>query len=167
LRHRTNSKLGPTRNTAFAYASAPYILCLDADNLLEPTCVENCLEVIKATGAAAAYPLIQQFGDSDGLMGGLPWEAARFRFGNYIDAMALIRKSAWSAVGGYGIRNGWEDYDLWLKFIARGLWAAPVPKVLARYRVHNRSMLRMETETLHVNLSLRDTMRRDHPWLEL
>jgi hypothetical protein len=69
------------------------------------------LAALSDSGAAYAYPVIQEFGGCSGLMGTAPYHPSRFAGGNYIDAMALIAKSAWSAVGGYAeMRSGWEDY---------------------------------------------------------
>ncbi len=63
---------------------------------------------------------------------------------NYIDALALIRRSLLDEVGGFetDIRlYGWEDYDLWCKFAERGLHAAHVREIVARYRVASGSMI--------------------------
>jgi hypothetical protein len=77
-----------------------------------------------------AYPILQQFGEGIGKMGLLEWMPAQFANGNNIDAMALIRKSAWQAVGGYqSMRpNGWEDYDFWCKFVEKGFWESAFPR---------------------------------------
>ena len=47
--------------------------------------------------------------------------------------MALIRKSAWERVGGYALFEveGWEDYDLWCKFIEEGFEAVFARKFFA------------------------------------
>ena len=49
-----------------------------------------------------------------------------------IDAMALIAKWAWAAVGGYAhIPYGWEDYDFWCRCVEHGLWGQQIPEILA------------------------------------
>ena len=74
-------------------------MTLDADNKLLPDCVQRCLERLRTTGAAVAYPTIRTFGDVERTISDREWSAAQFACGNYVDAMALIRKSAWAAVG--------------------------------------------------------------------
>jgi glycosyltransferase involved in cell wall biosynthesis len=170
LQNHTNSGLGLTRNVGFSFSEARFILPLDADNKLCPACLQRCLEAIERSGAAVAYPTIQQFGDGNYLMGQWEWAPARFICGNYIDAMALIRKAAWAAVGGYDSVHwlrGWEDYDLWCKFVEHGFWGTRVDQKLALYRVHPSSMLQTQTEVLENKRQLLENMCRRYPWLAL
>lgn len=166
--HATNQGLGASRNTAFDIADTLYVMALDADNRLLPRCCAQCFVTIEREGAAFAYPLIQQFGDEKGVMGRMPFLPANLIPGNYIDAMAMISKEAWAAVGGYGTtRMGWQDYDLWCRFVTRGLHGVQVQEILAEYRVHNGSMLRTSTDKAKNKLALSDKMEVDHPWLSL
>lgn len=163
-RNRVNSGLGLTRNVGFALAETAYVLPLDADNQLMPDCAARCLSAIQDSTAAFAYPLIQQFANGNGTMGTYDYQPARFRLDNYIDAMALIRKAAWALVGGYWeTRIGWEDYDLWCKFVERGLFGVQVREMLARYRVHESSM--HHTTPPSTNPQLVAGMMSRHPWL--
>ena len=62
LRNRQNSGLALTRNAGFSFSEARYVMPLDADNMIETECLERCLSAIVETGAAVAFPAIQQFG---------------------------------------------------------------------------------------------------------
>ena len=111
-KNHENSGLALTRNVAFTLAETPFVLPLDSDNELLPDCAQKCLSVIHEHHAAFAYPMIEKFGEAQGIMGGTPYQPTFFIVTNYIDAMALIRKAAWAAVGGYHVmRLGLEDYD--------------------------------------------------------
>ena len=166
LRNRTNAGLALTRNVGFGAAETPFVLQLDADNKLLADCALRCLEAIKATGAAFAYPTLRQFGDAEELFCEWPYDPAMLAGGNYIDATALVRLSAWAAVGGYDhVRFGWEDYDLWCRFAERGLYGHHVPEVLALYRVHGTSMLRTVTDIEENKRRLIADMRARHPWI--
>jgi glycosyltransferase involved in cell wall biosynthesis len=146
LQNRSNYGLGLCRNSGIAAADTAYVLLLDADNRLLPKCCEALLETIKRSGAAFAYPTIQQFGDTSVSMSNFAYEAQRFAFGNYIDAMALVSKEAWAMVGGIEhVQYGWEDYDLWCRFAEIGLVGEGCEETLAEYRVHEQSMLRTHT----------------------
>jgi len=165
LRNTGNKGLPLTRNTGFAHAEAPFIFPLDADNRLEPDCLRLLVERLDTSAAAAVHPTLQRFGECTIRNVAQPWAAERLRHGNYIDAMALIRKSAWAHVGGYakGGYVGWEDYDLWCRFIEAGLWSEPVPEAVAGYRVHRRSML--HTRTNVAQQAVVAAIRSEHPWL--
>ncbi|OYX34661.1 MAG: hypothetical protein B7Y99_05015, partial [Caulobacterales bacterium 32-69-10] len=82
--------------------------------------------------------------------------------------MALVRRSAWAAVGGYDhIRFGWEDYDFWCKLVEQGMFGEQVAEVLAEYRVHNDSMLRSQTDVNANKRRLLADIHRRHPWLRV
>jgi GT2 family glycosyltransferase/glycosyltransferase involved in cell wall biosynthesis/SAM-dependent methyltransferase len=168
LQNQANYGLGLCRNSGFDAADTPYVLPLDADNRLLPTCCEELLEAIKASGAAYVYPTIQHFGASTDFMSNVPYDPQRFVAGNYVDAMALVAKEAWAMAGGYDhVRFGWEDYDFWCRLAEIGLAGEWYNATLAEYRVHERSML--QTHTLvsenYRNLIVNYTMR--HPWVSL
>jgi glycosyltransferase involved in cell wall biosynthesis len=168
LRHRANAGLGFARNSGFAHAETPFVLPLDADNRLRPNAGEVLLRHIGESGAAFAYPAIQEFGDSDKIFGTEPYSVLRLQRGNYIDAMALVRKFAWAAAGGYDhVQYGWEDFDLWCRMAERGLFGVNVPDVLADYRVHKNSMLHTMTEIRDHKNDLVADLKRRHPWLDV
>jgi GT2 family glycosyltransferase len=168
FRNRNNSGLGYTRNRAIAEASALYTIPLDADNKLGPKCVERLLAVLLKTDAALAYPLIQHFGDSNAQMGYHDWHPLLFSSQNYIDAMAMINKSAWSDVGGYDVeRTGWEDYDFNCRLVEAGYWGQKVPTAHAHYRVHAQSMVRTLTEREDNRGKIAERYRKLHPWLDI
>ena len=170
LRNTVNAGLGLTRNAGFDRAETPYVLPLDPDNRLLPECTADCLSAMMESSAAFVYPRIRQFGDALDLMGIDPFEPGRFIGWNYIDAMALVSKEAWAAVGGYGDLPvmGWEDYDFWCRLIEYGLWGSPASNTpLAEYRVHNISMTRTTTLTGRNAPRLIADLERRHPWLHI
>lgn len=169
IKHVDNQGLAASRNTGISVVETPFIFILDADNLLYPRCLERCLSAIEASDAAFAYPILERFGSHRGIMGNLVWNSTRLSQKNYIDAMSLLRKSVIYEVGGYSRMQitGWEDYDLWCKFLEMGYWGVLVPEILAKYRVHASSMLHTTTnENKNQELLVKDMMER-HPWLKL
>jgi GT2 family glycosyltransferase/glycosyltransferase involved in cell wall biosynthesis len=168
MKNRANSGLGSTRNRAIAEASALFVMPLDADNKLDQHCVERLLEVLQSSDAALAYPIVQHFGQSSVQMGYHDWHPMLFSGQNYIDAMAMLNKSAWSDVGGYDAeRTGWEDYDFNCRLVEAGYWGQNVPAAHAFYRVHGQSMLRTLTESGENASRIAARYRELHPWLDI
>ena len=162
VKHWANQGLPNTRNRGFELSRAEAVFPLDADNTVLPRCLERLTEALNEdAGAAMAFPIIATFGDRQTLLSQFPWDVARLRKGNYIDAMALVRKSAWEEVGGYPTDlalYGWEDYSFWLSFAAHGLRGVLVPEILARYRYHAGSMINLtniELERVMIELRRR------------
>src|SRR4029079_5175688 len=167
ISHAKNRGLAQARNTAFENATNDYVFVLDADDEIYPTAISKLLAACLSANVQAAYSQIEIFGAAKGIIGG-PWKPSGFEKGNYVAATALIKKSAWCDVGGYTQPSeiqGWEDYDLWCKFVEHGFRGEFVPELLCRYRIHKSSMLRTTNES-KLEL-LKAAMKRRHPWLKL
>jgi hypothetical protein len=147
LGRRVNQGLGRGRTDMARLARGELLFMLDADNELYPTALGRLAEALDRDGGAAfAYSLIEAHteGRPRGLLSGLPWDPRRLREGNYIDAMAMIRRRALLAAGGYteDLRlHGWEDFDLWCRLATRGMRGLLVPEILCRYSLGEESMI--------------------------
>lgn len=135
------------RNVGVRLARGEFAFILDADNRLLPGCLERHVRAARAADADAAYAVVRVFGPvsyrrevlSDG-----PFNVERLSKGNYIDAMALFRRSALLEAGLYStelVLYGVEDYELWLRFAAQRRKVEFVPDVLSEYRVHGQNLL--------------------------
>lgn len=148
VRRNVNSGLpASSRNLAFEHASGELLFILDADNLVLPWGIPKLVAALDADPELAfAYGIIEKFdaGGAVGIESWLEWDPERLRYGNYVDAMALIRRSAFEAVGGYSEQRtlaGWEDFALWIAMAEAGLDGVRVPDFVGRYRVSQHSML--------------------------
>ena len=174
LRHCRNTGLAVARNTAFVHSQAPWCFVLDADNALFPDAVAGCLALADESDPqlAVVHPLLTvevepgRLDDQRTLVSSATWQRERLSQGNTVDAMALIRRSAWAAVGGYThIEGGWEDFDFWCKLVGAGYHGIQCPRILAVYRSHNESMSYSSTNRSWHALSR--TLQQRHPWLHL
>jgi glycosyltransferase involved in cell wall biosynthesis len=166
VRHHRNQGLSMARNSGIAWSAEPYLFMLDADNRLRRPALSRLLAALQCSGAAFAYSQLRWFGDEDGVGVADVWDPARLSIGNYIDAMALIRRDAILAAGGYATLaddHGWEDYNLWCRFAELGMDGVFLPELLCDYRVHNASMLRTRTNNYYHILMAE--MRLRHPAL--
>jgi CTP:molybdopterin cytidylyltransferase MocA len=142
-----NRGLGHSRNALVERARGEYVFVLDADNGVYPSALGRLADALDAdTEASFAYPMIAMLRDGDpfSLISALPWDPAHLREGNYIDAMALLRRRHILELGGYTIDprlTGWEDFHLWCKCAEAGRYGILVAQVLAWYRRREHSMI--------------------------
>jgi len=142
IRHDRNQGPSMARNSGIAWSREPYLFMLDADNRLRPPALSRLMEALQASGAAFAYSQLRFFGEEDGIGIADIWQPAQLALGNYIDAMALIRRERLLEIGGYAVLAedvSWEDYDLWCRFAELGYEGVFVPELLCEYRVHDNS----------------------------
>lgn len=166
VRHRRNQGLSMARNSGVAWSIERYLFFLDADNRIRPPALSRLRAAVDISGAAFAYSQLRLFGEELGVGSADVWEPSRLRDGNYIDAMALIRRDALERAGGYAVLaddHGWEDYDLWCRFAELRLDGVFVPELLCEYRVHSSSMLHTRTNR-HGNQLMAEMALR-HPGL--
>ena len=164
-----NGGLGAARNTGFGAARGRHVFALDADNLLYPSGLRVLHRHLDAapTEVAAAYGILERFDETGalGLTSHLPWDPDLLVHGAFIDAMALWRKTAWQAIGGYTDDDqiyGWEDYDLWLALAERGERADLVTQIVGRYREQPGSMRKISDIDMEANFV---RLRERHPRL--
>ena len=148
IRHEVNRGLSAARNSGAAAGRGRLLMMLDSDNLLRPFGLERLIRALAADpGASFSYGILDRFlkeGPVD-LASNYGWEPARFRDGNYIDALAMIRRGAFNRLGGYSedarLLLGYEDYDFWARLAEAGEWGAFVRNFVGSYRVGHSSML--------------------------
>lgn len=166
IRQHRNQGLSMSRNAGIVWSSEPFLFMLDADNRLRPPALSRLLEALQCSGAAFAYSQLRLFGDSSGVGVADIWNPSMLRIGNYVDAMAMLRRDALLAVKGYAILaddHGWEDYDLWCSFAELGMSGVFLPEMLCDYRVHGASMLRSRTNQHYASMMAEMALR--HPRL--
>ncbi len=166
ISHTHNAGLSCARNTGGFLACSELIFFIDADNLIYPDCISTHVAALAQSDAAFAYSILEMFENEQGLMGTETFSRGRLKKKNYIDAMALVRRPMLDVMGGYKIiKEGWEDYDLWLRFEEAGYYGIQIPEILGRYRVHEASMLRTGTD--EGQRALNNRFQNTFPWLEL
>ena len=122
---------GENRNFGIERAAADFILCLDADDLIEETFVEEALFVI----CCSDYSLVGTSVRAFGTWKGRPVDATvKFVAHPTIDQLAdgdefvvtmLMRKKLWQTIGGFkdeglGSQHMPEDWDFFLRALASG-----------------------------------------------
>jgi peptidoglycan/xylan/chitin deacetylase (PgdA/CDA1 family) len=131
------------RNAGVELTSSPYLLFLDADDALEPQCIERMAGRLDSTDCAFVTSAIRAFGEASYVWTppSCNWPQMLVRGGPHISS--LFRRAVWSDVGGFDSSlKGYEDLDFWLSAIERGFKGEVLEEPLLRYRVRHGSRYR-------------------------
>ena len=141
---QANAGLSAARNAGYRTASGPYILFLDADNKVDPMLMDRAAAILDADpSVSVVYSDKYEFGGRSGVVEQPDVTLAELLMGNRIDACAVVRRSALEAIGGFdeAMRDGYEDWELWIRLMAQGHRFHRIPKPLFSYRVREGSLL--------------------------
>jgi glycosyltransferase involved in cell wall biosynthesis len=152
LIRQTNRGLPGARNTGLMLATGEAFLPLDADDWLEPTYIEDTLPLLDEHDVVLTG--LQEHGPTRNgqYMPGYdrPWDQVTLDviwadgagYNRFFYA-ALFRTQLLRSVGGYNGRmiHGYEDWDLWIDLMKRGVRFAAINKPLFNYRTNPGSML--------------------------
>lgn len=139
IRQPNSGQPAYARNRGIREARGEYILCLDADDMIAPTMLARCVEVLEADPAVAiAYTDRLDFDGVTQLVRAAPYDPARLPYQNHISYCALYRRRIWEEIGGYRDNvKGCEDWDFWVAACARGYYGRYIPEPLFLYRRHD------------------------------
>jgi glycosyltransferase involved in cell wall biosynthesis len=133
-----NAGLSAARNAGTRLSGGEFLVFLDADDVLEPTYLAECLGALRAAGEAGfAYTQMRLFGRESRVTVFPEYSRARLLQDNFIHASALIRAEL-ARRHPYDVRfkTGWEDWDFYLTLAENGVGGVLVDKPLLRYRRH-------------------------------
>lgn len=122
--HKENEGLAATRDYGASKSaeSAKYLMFLDSDDLLEPTFME-CAYWTLETNKDAAWAYSDSIGfDADSYTWNKWFDSEKMKKENELVSAAMVRKTDFNAVGGYGLREKAvnEDWNFWLKLMVIG-----------------------------------------------
>jgi GT2 family glycosyltransferase len=136
LQHDIRRGAGAARNTGIAASTAPYILCLDADDRLKPNALQMLYDMRCPQGVV--YGDLEYFGDRTGVHNLPEWSLGILLRGTSpLAVTALMPREAWREVGGFDEQlPGMEDVDFWIRLAERGVCGLRIPSVTFEYRRH-------------------------------
>lgn len=140
-----NQGLPAARNHAARHASGEFYCALDADDKLAPTWFEKAVGVLDSQpGVMFVSHWLETFGDERWTWTPEQCDLPALLARNTVNGAALVRRSAFDAVGGYSedMREGCEDWDFWLRLVEAGFHGTIIPEVLFYYRRRPDSMSR-------------------------
>lgn len=160
---QANKGLSAARNAGIAAGGADLVLTLDCDDMIAPAYLSEAVALLDAAPADVALVLSHQQ-LAGAASGPLERHFNRFDllFANPIPSAVLLRKSAWQEVGGYDetMREGYEDWEFYLRLMLRGFRGITIPKPYVIYNVSVGGMLFNTSSGKHANIWR--SMRRKH-----
>ncbi len=124
--------IGAARNLGIEMTDAKYIISLDADDWVEPTYIEDCLERMTDGVGIVAPSLVWPDGTVQHPKE--PVTAEHLAQENCIFGASMFRRSAWDSVGKYDESpRTYEDWDLWLRIVRVGWIVSPIREPLLHY----------------------------------
>jgi glycogen(starch) synthase len=147
-----NAGLGAARNFGVSQSRGAYVLPLDADDLIEPTFVERCVDALERDPELAYVTTWVEYMTSDGTRmvnedgGYMPlgnWTRLIERNNVGGTCSAVFRRSLFDA--GFRYSEELTSYEDWLHYLdlhRAGHHGGVIPERLFRYRVREDSMMR-------------------------
>ncbi len=148
VRHEKNSGLAASRNTGFVESATELVLPVDADDKIEPDCLEKLVPVITGDDAVdCVYPDVRLFGRRNDILefpGPGPGKKILHPKDTIPGAGTMMRRRLWERLGGYDdgkeLRRGREDFEFWIRAFNNGCVAKRVETPLYLYRIAHTSM---------------------------
>jgi peptidoglycan/xylan/chitin deacetylase (PgdA/CDA1 family)/GT2 family glycosyltransferase/SAM-dependent methyltransferase len=140
-----HSGVAAARNHGVRATTSPYLLMLDADDELTPTCLERMASVLEADpGLDVVSCAMRSLLEAHEVWEPPPFELAPTLAGGGFHAASMFRRSLFMQVGGFDEElEGHEDLDFWLAALLRGCRGRVLPEPLLAYGVRARSRQRL------------------------
>jgi len=151
-----NKGVSAARNFGISKSTGDFILPLDADDVIGNEFLEKVLKY--ADKYDIIYTATKCFGDEKNELALSYFSIEKQLKQNLIVNTALYSKRMWQQVDGYDekMRNGWEDWDFWLKLIEHNATVFRINEKLFFYRIisnsRNRSFSHIERLSLEQQL---------------
>lgn len=137
-----NLGVAAARNRGISAASGVYILPLDADDRIAATYLQKAAAILDAQPEVGiVYCRAELFGARQG-----EWRMPEFSLphhllDNLIFSAAMFRREDWLRAGGYDetMRDGWEDWEFWIRLLGLGRDVVRLPEPLFSYRIRHGS----------------------------
>lgn len=137
LKNDKNMGVIYSRNTAIDASTGEYILPLDGDDTIEPIYVEEAVKILdKNRDIGVVYCNYKYFGKSCRKIK-LPEISKEYLlYSSCISSCSMFRKKDFQDIGGYKecMKNGCEDWELWLTFYEKGYKFKLLDEYMLNYR---------------------------------
>jgi glycosyltransferase involved in cell wall biosynthesis len=142
--YQDHKGVSEARNNAIKNSKGKYLLPLDADDLISPTYVNECVSILENNeDVKIVYCEAEKFGEQTGIWDPRKFDIHLMAYENMIFSTAMFRKADFDISGGY--ENSLvvvEDWELWINILKKGGTVVKLPFTGFYYRVHHKSKIR-------------------------
>lgn len=139
--YQRNAGLSAARNTGIKAATGEKILCLDADDTVDLSYLEHGQ---KYKGIFLGGTKTYEDGGKTSYVLPNPkyMRLSDFLLNNRLCCASLFDKKDWEEVGGFdeNMKDGYEDWEFWIRLVAKGCRITCFNEFMFFYRRHGRSM---------------------------
>ncbi|WP_299289338.1 glycosyltransferase family A protein [uncultured Mucilaginibacter sp.] len=142
---KENGGLSSARNAGIKEASGELILPLDADDRIHKDYLQLAISAFgKNSTLDLVYCKADFFGEKTGKWNLGPYTYERLLTHNSIFCSAIFKKENFIKAKGYNesLKNGWEDWDLWLRMLNPNSHVLQLSEILFFYRIKEQSMVK-------------------------
>ena len=130
-----NNGVSSARNKGIASSRGKYIICLDSDDLIDPTFIEKAVIILETNpGAYFVTTFMEVFGTTNGVYEHSDLNPVTLLENNTIITASMFRKEVWQNTGGYKSGIGYEDWEFWINANENGYFGYQIKEPLFKYR---------------------------------
>jgi len=146
-----NNGQSAARNAGIKKAKGEYIFVLDSDDFAEPTFCEIAVQLFKnatETKLVSCYANLIYPDNTITIYIPEGGPIKNFLFKNAALGTSMFRKEDWVKAGGYDetMRNGWEDWEFFIRLLKNGGEAMVINEPLYNYRKRSHSTTAIANE---------------------
>lgn len=139
-----NQGQSTARNLGIREAKGEYVLVLDSDDFFEPTFAEKAIDVFEkdpSVKIVTSYVTRLKDGKKEDVFKPAGGTIDNFLKQNCAIGNAAFKKQDWEKAGGYDekMRNGFEDWEFYIRLMKEGGYAFVIPELLFNYRIKENS----------------------------
>lgn len=163
LIRQKNQGNASARNTGIARSHGEFIACIDSDDVWHPDFLRLCLEhLIGNQNIDVVYTQVQPIDEIGKLLPNII-DSTPHR-GNLLEPLLLgfpllpsatmVRRSCFERWGSYS--EGFDDWEMWLRWAANGCEFDCIEKPLVYYRIHSQNLNQDFDQRLELHFSMLD-----------
>jgi glycosyltransferase involved in cell wall biosynthesis/SAM-dependent methyltransferase len=170
LFHADNRGVVAARNNAISMSRGKYICCLDPDDEIAPTYLEQAVSFLEThPDYSIAYPWVDTIGYLLEVWRTTDLDPRGILEGNHVPICAVFTREVFEATGGFSedMTDGYEDWEFWAHAAELGFKGKAIPARLFRYLYSADAADSRDAQAREVHHELRAEIARLHPRLAL
>ena len=163
LFHAGNQGVVAARNSAIAMSRGRYICCLDPDDALAPTYLEQAVALLETQPEySITYPWVETVGYISEEWQTNNLEPRLIIDGNHVPICAVFRREVFEATGGFSteMTDGYEDWEFWVHAAELGFRGKAIPARLFKYHYSGDSTESRDAKARESHQALKDQIAR-------